>query len=117
MKAGRLPAFFPHPPQDGFVADAEGARDAPDAHPVLVSADHLVLEALVVAGSLGLENKGALAVQALGALPAVLRVAVPADLFAATPGANVDDGGRKHPPASTLLEALATVRFSLPKRA
>lgn len=83
-------------------------------HPVLVGGHDLILEPLVVAGSLGLEEERALAFQALGALPTVLRVAVLADRLAATPGANVDDGGRKHPRTSTLPEALATVRFSLP---
>ena len=92
MKAGRLPAFFPHPADDGFVANSKGAGDAPNAQAVQVGGHHLFLELLVVAGTLGLENKRACAIQALGSLVPVLGVAVLADLFAAAAPTNVDDG-------------------------
>ena len=114
-KAGRPPIFSPHPAQHRFVADAEGTRDAPDAQAVQVGAGDLILELLVVAGTLGLENERAPARQALGSLIPVFGVTVLAKMLAAAAPANVDDGRGKHPQTSPLICSLATVRFSPPK--
>ena len=75
-KAGSAATFFPHPCHHGLVANPEGARDAADAHAILVGGHHLVLELLVVARPLGRECERALAVHAFGSLRPVLRVPV-----------------------------------------
>ena len=113
-KAGRAAVFFPHPAQHRLVAHPEGARDAPDAHAVLVGGHHLILELLVVAGSFGLQDERALTIQALGSLVPVLGVTVLADALAAATLANVDDGRRNHPQTSDLIHLQATASLSLP---
>ena len=75
-EGGQIPRFSPpHPPQHGLVTDAEGAGDAPDVHAIQVGAGDLILELLVVAGTLRLENERAPARQALGSLIPVFGVA------------------------------------------
>ena len=88
-KAGSCSGFSPQPTHQRFIADAEGELDATDAHAVLVGAEHLVFEALVVGQPLGLQNERAPARQALGTLRSVAGVAVLADLLAAATGTNV----------------------------
>ena len=80
------------PADDRLVANSDGAGNSTDVQAVLVGGHDLILELLVVACALRLEDERASARQALGSLVPVLGVAVLADGVAAAAPANVDDG-------------------------